>query len=149
MGAGDFRKESGVAAATCPMTDPAEVRFLTLELVMKLHGRSLAEHGGIDGVRDPGAVESALAAAQNVWLYTGGDLYEVASTYAYHLAEAQAFLDGNKRTAIVSALFFLAANGVVGVPNQDEAFDAMIDVAAGRLDRAGLANFLRRQFPPR
>jgi len=129
------------------MSRGGEPRFLTMELVMMIHHQSLAEHGGIDGVRDRGAVESALAAGENTWLYRGSDLFEIAATYAFHLAEAQAFLDGNKRTAITSALFFLAANGVTGVPAQGELYDAMIAISARRMDKTGLADVLRRQFP--
>ena len=70
-----------------------------------LTGRRWEAHGGSDGMRDPGAVESALASAQNTWFYAGGDLFDIAATYAFHLAESQAFLDGNKRTAVVSARF--------------------------------------------
>jgi death-on-curing protein len=129
------------------MSAEEEPLFLTLELVMMVHRDSLAEHGGIDGVRDPGGVESALAAGQNTWLYRGGDVFDIAAAYAFHLAESQAFLDGNKRTAIASALFFLSANGVRGKPGQSELYDAMIGIAARRLDKAGLAVVLRRQFP--
>ena len=130
------------------MSEAVEPRFITLDLVMMNHRQSLKEHGGIDGLRDAGAVESALAAAQNTWHYRGGDLFEIAATYAFHLAESQAFLDGNKRTALTSALFFLAGNGITGVPNQTELYDAMIAIADRRLDKAGLAAVLRRQFPP-
>lgn len=129
------------------MSAEADIRFLTLDLVMLIHHRSLVEHGGIDGVRDLGGVESALAAGQNTRLYRGGDVFEIAATYAFHLAEAQAFLDGNKRTAIASALFFLAANGVLGIPNQTDLYDAMIALARRELDKAGLAALLRKQFP--
>lgn len=128
------------------MNGGGEPRFLTLELVVLIHHQSLAEHGGMDGVRDEGAVESALAAGENTWLFRGGDVFEIAATYAFHLAEAQAFIDGNKRTAITSALFFLAANGVTGVPGQNELYDAMIAISARRLDKSGLADVLRRQF---
>ncbi len=121
--------------------------FLALDQVMRAHRRSLDEHGGIDGVRDPGAIESALAAAQNTWLYRDADRFEIAATYAYHLAESQAFLDGNKRTAIASALMFLDLNGAYATPNQGELYDAMIAIAARRMDKAGLAAVLRKQFP--
>lgn len=97
-------------------------------------------------MRDPGAVESALASAQNTWFYAGGDLFDIAATYAFHLAESQAFLDGNKRTAVVSALTFLKLNGAYAPPNQSELYDAMIAIAQRRLDKAGLAAILRRQF---
>ena len=62
---------------------------------MRAHRGSLEAHGRIDGVRDPGAVESVLAAAHSTWNYRGGDLWDIAATYAFHLAESQGFLDGN------------------------------------------------------
>jgi death-on-curing protein len=121
--------------------------FVSLTQVMRAHRASLEMHGGIDGVRDPGAVESALASAVNTWNYGGGDAFDVAAAYAFHLAESQAFLDGNKRTAIATALTFLALNGLYAKPNQDELYDAMIAIARRELDKAGLAAVLRKQFP--
>ena len=87
--------------------------FLSRAEVEDLHAESLKEHGGSEGVRDSGLVDSALAAAVNTYFYGYGDLFDIAAAYAYHLAESQAFLDGNKRTAVASALTFLEANGVV------------------------------------
>ena len=121
--------------------------FLAIEQVLRVHRESLDEHGGIDGIRDSGAIESALTAAQNTWLYREADVFEIAATYAFHLAESQAFLDGNKRTAIASALTFLELNGAYAIPNQGELYDAMIAIAARRMDKAGLAVVLRKQFP--
>jgi len=121
--------------------------FVSLAQVMRAHRTSLELHGGIDGVRDQGAVESALASAVNTWNYGGGDAYDVAAAYAFHLAESQAFLDGNKRTAITTALVFLALKGLYAKPNQDELYDAMIAIARREMDKAGLAAVLRKQFP--
>jgi death-on-curing family protein len=72
----------------------------------------LEQHGGQDGVRDPWALESAVIHPRNVFYYAQGDLFDVAAAYAFHLAESQAFLDGNKRTGIAVALVFLRLNGV-------------------------------------
>ena len=121
--------------------------FLSLKQVMVLHRRSLAEHGGVDGLRDPGAVESALASAKNTWLYAGGDTFDIAAAYAFHIAEAQAFLDGNKRTAITSAVAFLTANHCIDRGDDRVLYDAMIAISARRMDKAGLAAVLRQQFP--
>jgi len=121
--------------------------FVSLAQVMRAHRTSLELHGGIDGVRDQGAVESALASAVNTWNYGGGDAYDVAAAYAFHLAESQAFLDGNKRTAITTALVFLALNGLYAKPDQDELYNAMIAIARREMDKAGLAAVLRKQFP--
>jgi death on curing protein len=118
--------------------------FLTLEEVFQIHSRSLAEHGGIDGVREPGLVDSALASARNVYYYGGGDLFEVAAAYAFHLAESQAFLDGNKRTSVASALVFLARNGVYAQPPKWELYLAMIRLAEKKWMKADLAALFRR-----
>jgi death-on-curing protein len=98
-------------------------------------------------VRDAGAIEAAMASAQNTWFYGAGDFFDIAAAYAFHLAEAQAFLDGNKHTAVMCALTFLNVNGLYAPPNQTELYDAMIAISARRMDKAGLAAVLRRQFP--
>ena len=72
--------------------------------------------GGTLGVRDRGAIEPALGAAQNVYFYADANVFTIAATYAYHLAQAQAFLDGNKRVAIAVAFVCLAANGYDKTP---------------------------------
>jgi death-on-curing protein len=121
-----------------------EPRFLTLDEVLRIHDRSLAEHGGSEGIRDPGLVESALASAKNTFYYARGDLSDVAASYAFHLAEAQAFIDGNKRTAVTSALVFLVMNGVYAQPPTWELYSAMIDVAEKKKTKADLAEIFRR-----
>lgn len=122
----------------------SEPIFLTLEQVYRIQARSLAEHGGSEGVRDPGLVESALASAQNTFNYANGDCFDVAASYAFHIAEAQAFLDGNKRTAVAAALVFLALNGVYAQPPRWELYSAMIDVAEKKKTKADLAEIFRR-----
>ena len=119
--------------------------FLTLDEVHRIHARSLAEHGGSDGTRDPGLVESALASAKNTFHYANGDLFDVAASYAFHLAESQAVIDGNKRTAIVAALVFLARNGVYVQPATWELYSAMIDVAEKKKNKADLAELFRKR----
>lgn len=86
-----------------------ELNFLSRSQVDAIHAESLKQHGGIDGVRDSGLVDSALAAAGNTFIYGRGDVFDVAAAYAFHIAQARAFYDGRKRTAIASALTFLAA----------------------------------------
>jgi death-on-curing protein len=77
-----------------------EPLFITETMALGLHRVSLEMHGGLDGIRDETAFHSALNAGWNAWNYAGADDYEVAACYAFHLAESQAFLDGNKRTSI-------------------------------------------------
>jgi len=119
--------------------------FLTLDEVNRIHARSLAEHGGSEGTRDPGLVESAQASAKNIFYYENGDLFDVAASYAFHLAESQAFVDGNKRTAVVAALVFLARNGVYARPSTWELYSAMIDVAEKKKTKADLAEIFRKR----
>lgn len=112
-----------------------------------LHSRSLNEHGGLAGIGDEGGLESAICAPQNVFFYEGGDLFEVAAAYAFHIAEAQAYLDGNKRTAVSSALVFLRSNGVqIKQAPPMALYEQMIAIAKGELDRPGLAEKMRELF---
>ena len=122
----------------------SEPIFLTLDEVLRIHARSLAEHGGSEGIREPGLVDSALASAQNTLHYGRGDLFDVAASYAFHLAESQAFVDGNKRTAVVAALVFLARNGVYAQPSKWELYLAMIDVAQKKKNKTDLAEIFRK-----
>jgi death-on-curing protein len=90
-----------------------------------------------------------LASAINTALYADGNVFEVAAAYAFHLAEAQAFLDGNKRTAVAAALTFLALNHPMRKPapaDLDTLYDAMIAIATRQLDKPGLAALFRRLF---
>lgn len=121
--------------------------FLSWEIVVELHRRSLERWGGIDGVRDRAGVESALGAAENVFVYGGGDLWEIGAASAFHLAESQGFLDGNKRTAVACAATFLEGNGCVDRAVDLELYDAMIAIAKRQMVKAGLAGVLRKQFP--
>ncbi|MCX6954102.1 MAG: type II toxin-antitoxin system death-on-curing family toxin, partial [Verrucomicrobia bacterium] len=114
--------------------------FLTWEIVAALHRRSLERWGGMDGVRDRAGAEAALGAAEHAFFYGTSDLHEIGAAYAFHLAECQAFLDGNKRTAAVCAGTFLEYNGCVDRSDDRELYEAMIAISAGQLDKAGLAS---------
>lgn len=120
-----------------------EPRFLSLAEVLYLHDESLARFGGSAGVGDPGLVESALGAAQNAFWYGHGGVYEIAA-YAFHIAEAQAFIDGNKRTGAAAAIAFLRVNGVTFPKDDGSVYAALIEIANKRLDKPGLAGVLRR-----
>ncbi len=80
----------------------------------------------------------------NTYVYANGDLYDIAATYGFHIAQAQAFLDGNKRTAVSAALTFLQINGLTKLASAEEIYDAMIAIAEKRLDKPGLAELFRR-----
>jgi death-on-curing protein len=123
--------------------------FLELEDVLDLHEESLKRYGGAYGLRESGLLDSALAAARNTFLYTGGDVFDVAAAYAFHLAESQCFFDGNKRTGIGSALLFLKLNEIAahGTPEiEKQLYKAMIAIATHELDKPGFAALLREIF---
>lgn len=121
-----------------------EPRFLSLAEVLYLHDESLARYGGSGGVREPGLVESALGSAQNAFWYGHGNLFDIAAAYAFHIAESQAFVDGNKRTAAAAAIAFLRTNGVPFPKDDGSVYAAMIEIANKRLDKPGLAAVLRK-----
>lgn len=120
-----------------------EPRFLSRKEVERLHDVSLELFGGLAGIGEPGLVDSALASAKNTWHY-GGDLFDVAASYAFHIAESQAFVDGNKRTAIFATVVFLAENGIRCPKADDILYDAMIAIAQKRMDKKGLAEVIRK-----
>ena len=126
------------------MSEPV---FLSREAVDLIHEASLHEFGGADGLQDEHALESALAQPMHDFFYREADLFQIAAAYAFHIAENQPYVDGNKRTGLLSALNFLAANGIVADEPVDEFYDAMIGIAEKRLDKAGLAAVFRSQLP--
>jgi death-on-curing protein len=123
--------------------------FVSREVVLEIHRTSLERHGGIDGLREPGLLDSALMQPEAAYFYGQGDLFSIAAAYAFHIAQNQPFLDGNKRTAMGSALLFLNANGVnLDALDEKQLYDAMIAIAEKRLDKAGLAAVFRSHLAP-
>jgi death on curing protein len=84
-----------------------EPSFLTLDEVLYLHDESLTRFGDSSGIGDLGLVQSAIGSAQNTFWSGRGDLFDIAAADAFHIAESQAFVDGNKRTAAAAAIAFL------------------------------------------
>ena len=122
------------------MSEPV---FLRVEQVERFHRQGLDIFGGIDGVRDRGLLESAIAQPQHVFFYEQGDLYEIAAAYAFHIAQNQPFLDGNKRAAVTAALAFLRVNRITKKFDPNSLYAAMIAIAEKRMTRAQLAELLR------
>ena len=111
----------------------AEPVWLRPDVVLAIHNRQLAEHGGPPGVRDEGLLESALIAPVNRWQYEKGSLPELAACYAFHLAGNHPFIDGNKRTAYICMRLFLTLNGMDLTADPEEKIRIMVDLSAGRL----------------
>ena len=126
------------------MTEP---RWLTSEEVKVAHERQLVRFGGPPGIRDENALESALERPVNRWRYEEGDLAALAAAYAFGLARNHAFIDGNKRIAFVAMTLFLRLNGIAFRPDQAEATTIILALAASEIDEAGLARWIRDNWP--
>ncbi len=124
-------------------------RWVDRRALVLLHEDSLAEHGGAAGLRDEGLLESALARPVNLSAYGQPDVAALAACYGVGLAKNRAFVDGNKRAAFLAMGLFLGLNGHRLVAGQADATLTMLAVAAGTLDEAALADWLRRNFLPR
>ena len=120
--------------------------WIGLNVVLAIHDRQVAEHGGSDGIRDLGAIESALARPVNLVAYGDPDAAALAATYMYGLAKNHGFVDGNKRVAWVVGRLFLLDNGYRLVFDPLEAIRMMESVAAGRAGEAELAEWLRARL---
>jgi death-on-curing protein len=125
---------------------PSEPEFLTVEDVLALHAVQLPRYGGAAGVRDRALLESAVAQPMasfgGTWLHP--DLWSMAAAYLYHLVQNHPFVDGNKRTGLLSALVFLALNGIMIDQATPALYDLTMAVAAGRLDKPAIAAALQQ-----
>ena len=122
-----------------------EPEFLTLEEILEIHDDQILRYGGDVGIRDRGLLESAIAMPQQSFggQFLHNDIFEMAAAYAFHVAESQAFVDGNKRTGLAAAYMFLGLNGFRLIEQDDRLYEAMIAVGTRRMDKAGLAQVLR------
>lgn len=123
----------------------SEPLFLAFADVEKLHRLSIERFGGTHGLRDPGGAEAAVQQPKHTYFYGGGDLFDVAAAYAFHIAQAQAFLDGNKRAAVAACFAFLERNEVRVLFDWQAIHAAMIALAERSLDKPGLAALLRKE----
>lgn len=122
-----------------------DLLFLAYEEVLQFHSDQLSLFGGQDGIRDDGVLRSALATPEATFdgAYLHADEFMMAAAYAFHIAEGQPFVDGNKRTGLNVALVFLELNGWTVDDPDGELFDAMIGLATGTQTKASLAEVLR------
>jgi death-on-curing protein len=120
-----------------------EPEWVLEEIVLAYHRRQLAEHGGADGVRDLGLLQSALARPQNFFHYNQVvSLTRLAAAYAFGIAKNHPFIDGNKRTAMVTSIAFLELNGYRLTSTQEENYLSFLSLAEGALTEDQLAEWL-------
>lgn len=109
-----------------------------------IHERLLALHGGVAGVRDDGLLDSALARPKQSAAYGDApDVSALAAAYTAGIVTNHPFVDGNKRTGFVLGILFLELNGMQFTAAEEAATQAVLDLAAGRMDMTGYAAFLR------
>ena len=120
------------------------VAWLEKALVLAIHDRQLAEHGGGGGVRDEGLLESALPRPHQLYAYgdPAPDLADLAAALAYGLARNHPFVDGNKRTAHVAYRTFLELNGVDLTATDEEKYLTMLALAESKLSESDFAAWL-------
>ncbi len=128
------------------MSSRTEPEWLSLDVALAVHDRQLSEHGGPTGVRDQGALESALARPVNRWNYGEDDLCTLAAAYANGIARNHPFVDGNKRTAWVFARLFLRLNGMSLAFEPREAIGCVLSLAAGELSEEELTDWFREHL---
>ena len=129
------------------MTKPtANASWVWLEeqVVLAVHEEQLAEHGGAQGTRDEGLLQSALARPHHLAAYGEPDVFDLGAAYGYGIARNHPFVDGNKRTAFVAVELFLVLNGIELQASDADCVLTMLSLAAGELDEGTFAGWLRR-----
>jgi death-on-curing protein len=117
--------------------------FWILErVVLAAHSRLLAAHGGAEGLRDSGLLQSALARPRQHYAYSSPDMIELAALYTAALIRNHPFVDGNKRTGFVVGVAFLELNGFVLQASEADATQAVLALAADDIDESGYAAWL-------
>lgn len=120
-----------------------EWRWLSPAIVLAIHERQLAEHGGLEGIRDPGAIDAALSRPRQLADYEQPDVFDLAACYLRGIVRNHGFADGNKRTAWVVARVFLADHGVRLVFDKAAAVRTVESAAAGEMTQSELADWFR------
>ena len=119
--------------------------FLTLVEVVEIHSDQIQHYGGSEGIRDMNLLSSAVAMPYVSFSgrFLHSDLHEMAAAYAFHICQNHPFVDGNKRTALASALIFLELNGVSVSDSQGKLYEAMVSLASGNVTKVDFAKILR------
>jgi death-on-curing protein len=124
-------------------------RRVSKQALLLLHNESLSEHGGGTGMRDEGLLDLALARPLNLAAYGEPDVAALAASYGLGLAKNHAFVDGNKRAAFLAVGLFLYLNGYRLDATQADATLTMMGLAAGDIDEAAFAAWLRQHAKKR
>jgi len=121
-------------------------RWVQREALLRLHGMSLVQFGGLAGLRDGGLLDSALSRPEQLANYATPDVADIAAAYAFGLAKNHPFIDGNKRAAFLSLGLSLRLNGYRLTASQPEATQTILMLASGNLSEEALATWVRGQM---
>ncbi len=127
----------------------SEPRWLSRKAVDAMHFDLLRAFGGQQGVRDDGAIESALARPRNKAAYEEPSLFDLAAAYTFGLAKNHGYTDGNKRVALAAGATFLHANGIDFIVDEQEAVVAIHSLCEDEIDEPTLAAWFRENSAPR
>jgi len=118
------------------------------DVVLAIHLRQIAEHGGAEGIRDISLLESALNKPKQRYAYEepNPDLAKLAASYAYGIASNHPFVDGNKRTAFVTCKLFLRLNGTDLTASGEEKYEIFMKLAAGEISESELAEWISKNL---
>jgi death on curing protein len=122
------------------MTEPI---WIDAALVLAIHDRQLAEHGGAEGLRDESLLHSALARPTDDLAYANADTVVLAAKYTAGIVKNHPFVDGTKRTGFMLGILFLELNGHRFTASEEDAAQAVLNLASGTMDEGGYCEFLR------
>jgi death on curing protein len=122
--------------------------WLDRDVLAAAHDEQIAEHGGASGIRDSGLFESALARPQNLAAYGDPDAAALAASCAFGLAKNHAFVDGNKRIALVALELFLDLNGHQLTADDAQCVLVILSVASGAMSEEELAGWIGKHIKP-
>jgi death-on-curing protein len=121
-------------------------RFITLAESLIIYENQIREYGGQFGIRDIYLLISALSVVQSTYEgeYLHKDIFEMAGAYAFHICQNHPFIDGNKRTALATALVFLDINGIEVIDEKSELYKLMMEAAKGNSSKSSIARTLKK-----
>ncbi|WP_036024972.1 type II toxin-antitoxin system death-on-curing family toxin [Leptospira noguchii] len=121
-----------------------EPKWLNQKIVLTIHLDQLKQHGGSQGIRDQGLLESALDRPKNKWSYRPSpNIFDLAASLCIGIAKNHPFIDGNKRVAFMATYVFLGINGYIIEVSEEEVVSIMLKVASGNINETNLSIWLK------
>ena len=129
------------------MSELTEPLWITYKQAVAIHSQQLRRFGAAPGLRDKGALQSALERANNKWREEKAEMPELAAAYAFGLAKNHAFVDGNKRIAFMTMVVLLRKSDVRFSPDPAQSTAMILALAAGEVSEQSLARWIRDNWP--